>query len=209
MTLTTRTTTTLGEEPRFAARSDLVKQAHRIAADAHEGQLRKDDGSPYITHPVSVAALVDDAGYDDEVVAAALLHDVVEDTNLDPDEIEEIFGEHVSDLVEALSDNERILDFAERKRHLRAEVAEEGDDAIAIFIADKLSNLRDMRRIYAEDGEAIAPRFKASLDTRVEVWREDLKMAKAATPGLPYLADFERELDGFAAEREELLSEAA
>jgi len=59
-----------------------------------------------------------------------------------------------------------------------------------------------MRRIYAEEGEAIASRFKAPLDVRVEVWRGDLEMARREGAELPYLPDFERELDQFDSERD-------
>ena len=188
-------------KPRFADRSELVTDAFELAGDAHRGQLRKDDGSPYITHPIAVADLLDDAGFDDDVIAAALLHDVVEDTDMALGEIAERFCERVAELVEALSEDDGISDFEERKREHREQVAEAGRDAIAIYIADKLSNLRDMRRIYAEQGEAIASRFKAPLDVRAGLWREDLEMAKREAPDLPYLRDFERELDGFARER--------
>ena len=189
------------EEPRFAARSGLVAEAYRLAADAHEGQRRKDDGTPYITHPVAVAELLHDAGFDDEVVAAALLHDVVEDTEMDRDEIAERFGDRVAELVGALSEDDGIQDYEDRKREHREQVAESGRDAIAIYIADKLSNLRDMRFIYGEEGEAIASRFKAPLDVRVGLWRGDLEMARRSAPDLRYSGDFERELDEFDRER--------
>jgi (p)ppGpp synthase/HD superfamily hydrolase len=178
-----------------------VAEAYRLAAAAHEGQRRKDDGTPYITHPVAVAELLHAAGFPEEVIAAALLHDVVEDTEMGPDEIAERFADRVAELVEALSEDEGIEDYEERKREHREQVEESGRDAIAIYIADKLSNLRDMRRIYAEEGEAIASRFKAPLDVRVRLWREDLEMAKRSAPDLPYLGDFERELDEFERER--------
>ena len=189
------------EEPRFAARSGLVAEAYRLAADAHEGQRRKDDGTPYITHPVAVAELLHDAGFDDEVVAAALLHDVVEDTEMDRDEIAERFGDRVAELVGALSEDDGIQDYEDRKREHREQVAESGRDAIAIYVADKLSNLRDMRFIYGEEGEAIASRFKAPLDVRVGLWRGDLEMARRSAPDLRYSGDFERELDEFDRER--------
>jgi (p)ppGpp synthase/HD superfamily hydrolase len=189
--------------PRFTVRSDVVSDAHRLAAEAHEGQLRTVNGSPYITHPVAVAGLLDGAGYDDEVIAAALLHDVVEDTDMAPGEIAERFGTRVAGLVEALSDDETIHDYRARKREHSDQVAEAGADAIAIYIADKLSNLRDMRRIYAEEGEKIAARFNAPLDVRIALWREDLAMARREGADPPYLADFQRELDAFDRQREE------
>lgn len=197
------TSTKVGAEPRFAARSDLVAEAYRLAANAHEGQLRKDNGSPYITHPLTVANLLHDAGFGDEVIAAALLHDVVEDTEMDSDELSARFGERVAELVEALSEDEHIEDFEERKREHREQVEESGRDAVAIYVADKLSNLRDMRKIYAEEGEAIASRFNAPLDVRLRLWREDADMADRVVPELPFLSDFRRELDEFEREREQ------
>ena len=199
--LATGASTRVDEEPRFATRSDLVAEAYRLASDAHDGQRRKDDGTPYITHPITVAELLHDSGFDDEVIAAALLHDTVEDTEMGPDEIEGRFGERVAELVEALSEDEGIEDFEERKREHREQVEESGRDAIAIYIADKLSNLRDMRRIYGEEGEAIASRFKSPLDVRVGLWREDLEMARRSAPDLPYLEEFGRELEEFGRER--------
>jgi (p)ppGpp synthase/HD superfamily hydrolase len=196
------------EEPRFTARSALVADAYGLAADAHEGQRRKDDGTPYITHPVAVAELLHDAGFDDDVVAAALLHDVVEDTEMGRDEIAERFGDRVAELVDALSEDDGIQDYEDRKREHREQVEESGRDAIAIYIADKLSNLRDMRRIYAEEGEAIASRFKAPLDVRVGLWRDDHEMARRSAPDLGYSSDFERELDEFDRERAARRAEA-
>lgn len=195
------TTTTSGQKPRFAARSDLVAQAYELAASAHEGQRRKDNGTPFITHPVTVADLLHDSGFGDEVIAAALLHDVVEDTEMDSGELTRRFGGRVAELVEALSEDEGIRDYEERKREHREQVAESGADAAAIYIADKLSNLRDMRRIYAEEGEAIASRFTSPLDVRVTLWREDAAMAGRIAPGLVFLVDFGRELDEFERQR--------
>jgi (p)ppGpp synthase/HD superfamily hydrolase len=194
--------TKLGHRPAFADRSELVADAFGLAADAHAGQVRKDDGSAYISHPVKVAARLHDAGFDDEVVAAALLHDVVEDTDMEPDDIAARFGDRVAELVEALSDDEGISDYEERKRAHAEQVAEAGANAVAIYVADKLSNLADLRRIYAEEGEAIASRFKAPLDVRVALWREDLEMAKGSGAELPYLAEFEQSLDQFGRDRD-------
>jgi (p)ppGpp synthase/HD superfamily hydrolase len=188
-------------QPAFVARSGLVARAYERAASAHQGQRRKDDGSPYITHPVAVAGLLHDAGSDDELIAAALLHDVVEDTDMDSDELSERFGERVAELVDALSEDEGIQDYEERKREHREQVADAGSDAIAIYIADKLSNLRDMRKIYAEEGEAVASRFNVPLDVRVRLWKEDAEMAERAVPDLPFLPHFRHELAEFDRKR--------
>ena len=195
------TTQTEQTQPAFVARSDLVASAYEMAASAHRGQRRKDDGSPYITHPVAVAGLLHDAGFDDELIAAALLHDVVEDTDMASDEVSERFAERVAELVDALSEDDGIRDYEERKREHREQVADAGKGAIAIYIADKLSNLRDMRKIYAEEGEAIASRFKAPLDVRMRLWKEDAEMAERTAPDLSLLPDLGRELTEFDRER--------
>ena len=194
-------TTNASHGPALRRDSELVAHAHDLASDAHAGQRRKDDGTPYITHPVTVAGLLDDAGFGDEVIAAALLHDVVEDTDMGSAELRERFGERVAGLVEALSEDEHISDYEERKREHREQVEESGPDAIAIYIADKLSNLRDMRKIYALEGEEISERFNSPIDVRVRLWKEDAKMAQRSAPELPFLAAFRAELAEFDRQR--------
>jgi (p)ppGpp synthase/HD superfamily hydrolase len=189
------------EAPRFVAASPLIQNAYKLAAEAHAGQRRKDDGSPYISHPIAVAQVLHDAAFRDQVIAAALLHDVVEDTDLSTQEVAERFCDEVAALVDALSEDEGIADFADRKREHREQVEESGPEAVAIYVADKLSNLSDLRTVYAEEGEVVASRFKAPLDVRVELWREDAEMASRVSPELSYLPEFREALDEFERER--------
>ncbi|HRW38274.1 MAG TPA: HD domain-containing protein, partial [Aquihabitans sp.] len=80
----------------------LIAQAHELAAAAHEGQSRK-SGEPYIHHPLAVARIVADLGLDEETVAAALLHDSVEDTGVTLDELAERFGDDVAQIVDGVT----------------------------------------------------------------------------------------------------------
>jgi (p)ppGpp synthase/HD superfamily hydrolase len=187
--------------PRLVATSPLVASAYELASNAHQGQRRKDDGSPYISHPIAVAEVLRDAGFREQVIAAALLHDVVEDTELSTEEVAERFCDEVAELVDALSDDPGIEDFEQRKNEHRDQVEAAGPEAIAIYVADKLSNLTDLRAVYAEEGEAVASRFAAPLDVRVALWRKDAEMASRIAPELPYLDDFRAGLDGFERER--------
>jgi (p)ppGpp synthase/HD superfamily hydrolase len=184
------------------AAGPLISRAYGLAAEAHAGQRRKDDGSPYISHPVAVAQVLHDAGFRDPVIAAALLHDVVEDTELSTEEVAERFCDEVAELVDALSEDDGVKDFEERKSEHREQVEESGPDAVAIYIADKLSNLNDLRAVYAEEGEAVASRFASPLDVRVALWREDAEMARRVAPDLPFLDEFNASLDEFERERE-------
>jgi len=187
--------------PDFIADSDVLREAFALASAAHDGQSRKDGRSPYIGHPTAVAERLTRAGAGESVIAAALLHDVVEDSDLTVGEVVERFGVEVGELVAALTDDHTIDDYEERKREHRDRVEEAGPQAAAIYAADKLVNVRDMRALYADLGEAAAGRFKAPIDLRVELWREDLEMLDRVVPRLAIVAELRAELDGFEAER--------
>lgn len=190
------------EPPFVSERCGLARQALDLACRAHAGQERKGDGSPFIGHPMRVASLLEAEGFDQPVIAAALLHDVVEGSQLEVGDIVERFGAEVGELVGALTEDERIADYVERKHAHRDQVAAAGDRAASIYVADKLANLRDMRALYAEVGESAAERFTApTLDVRVDAWRRDLEMATRVAPDLTLLERLRNELDGFEADR--------
>jgi guanosine-3',5'-bis(diphosphate) 3'-pyrophosphohydrolase len=179
----------------------MVREAYHLASKAHEGQRRRDNGRPYIEHPLAVAELLNDAGYDGEVIAAALLHDVVENTEMALDDVAKAFGDRVAGLVDALTEDDAIEAFASRKRALRAEAERAGDDALAIYAADKLSNARALRRLYASEGERSAARFDAPLDVRVSLWQGDLEMLRRAAPEVPFLDQLAEEIESLRCER--------
>jgi (p)ppGpp synthase/HD superfamily hydrolase len=115
---------TIGSDPGFTRRSPLLEEAYRFAAEAHAHQRSESDGGPYIRHPLAVARLVCEAGYDDEVVAAALLHDTVEDTDVSEGEIRRRFGRPIADLVAALTEPADMEPFEARKEAHRRQVVE-------------------------------------------------------------------------------------
>jgi len=175
--------------------SPLLRRASETARAAHDGQIRSGSGGmPYIEHPRAVAELLAEHGYGEEVIAAAVLHDVVEDSEITVAELRESFGEPVAGLVAALSDDESIESYRERKDEHRARVAAAGPDALAIYCADKLTNIATLRRAYAVQGEAVGEEFKPPLDLKVEVWEADLEMLRCEAPELPFLGELEREL---------------
>jgi (p)ppGpp synthase/HD superfamily hydrolase len=158
---------------------DRVRTRAALAfADArHAGQRRKGDGAPYVLHPVEVGWLLHEEGYRDAVIATGVLHDVLEDTKTDRAELERVFGGEVAALVAVLSEDPSIADEAERKAALRAQVAEAGPDAAAIFAADKVSKARELR-IRATHG-----RFQRKDQTRIEHYRASLEMLDELMPG--------------------------
>ena len=89
---------------RIKHQTDKILRAASFASTAHIGQVRKYTGDPYITHPISVAIAVSERTSDEDAICAALLHDVVEDTEVTPWQVMEHFGKSVSDLVQELTD---------------------------------------------------------------------------------------------------------
>jgi Guanosine polyphosphate pyrophosphohydrolases/synthetases len=128
------------------ADSTIILKAIHFAADKHRGQSRKDEANtPYINHPIAVAnLLVNHAGIQDaRVIAAALLHDTVEDTDATVDEIEELFGAEIRDIVMEVSDD-KSLPSPRRKQLQIAHAGELSQAARLVKLADKICNLQDI-----------------------------------------------------------------
>jgi (p)ppGpp synthase/HD superfamily hydrolase len=125
---------------------ELLLRAAAFAAAKHRDQKRKDViGSPYINHPLAVAALLAGAGgvTDEELLVAALLHDTVEDTETTFDEIEQLFGPDIGALVAEVTDD-KSLPKAERKRLQVENAAHKSERAKQLKLADKICNIGDI-----------------------------------------------------------------
>ena len=120
----------------------VVNKALAYATDAHKGQVRKYTGEPYIVHPIEVMELVKQVIDDPEMQAAALLHDVVEDTPVSINEIKDEFGPRVAALVDDLTDVSKPEDGnrALRKELDRQHSAKASPDAQTVKLADLISN---------------------------------------------------------------------
>ena len=123
----------------------LTQAAVVWAIQQHAGQRRETDGAEFVMHPIEVASLVDGAQYPDHVVAAAVLHDVLENTDETAEGLEARFGPEVAGLVEAVSDDPSVADEDERKDELRERVRRAGGYAAVVYAADKVSKVREVR----------------------------------------------------------------
>jgi (p)ppGpp synthase/HD superfamily hydrolase len=177
----------------FVNRSPLTREALAFADERHAGQTRDLGEVPFVTHPVEVARLLHEAGYSDEVVAAGVLHDVLEDTDSQPEELMSRFGHEVAELVGAVSDDPSIEDRIERKAALRRQVAEAGEHAAVVFAADKVSKARELRlRIsqgHTRDGD----------HAKLEHYQASLEMLGGVLPGNDLLDRLRVELDALRA----------
>lgn len=136
----------------------MIRRAAEFAAKAHKGVLRKGGTIPYIYHPMEVALLVFQMGGDEEMIAAAYLHDVLEDTLVTAEEMRNLFGERVLSLV--LSETEdKALSWHERKARTVQRLGQASRDVKIIAMADKLSNMRATARDYLAMGDLVWQRF--------------------------------------------------
>ncbi len=154
---------------------DLFDEAIRFAVEKHRGTMRKRENTPYILHPMEVAAIAATMTPDPEVLAAAMLHDTVEDTGASLEEIEERFGPRVAALVAAETEDKRPdEDPAEtwriRKEESLAVLKNTTDPgARMLWLGDKLSNMRAFHRAWLADGDAIWESFNQK-DPAQQAW---------------------------------------
>ena len=126
--------------------NQLILKAARFAAHKHRNQRRKDEErTPYINHPISVAKIISEIGNveDPEVLAAALLHDTIEDTKTTPEELIDNFGERVCSLVQEVTDDKNLPKL-ERKQRQIDHAKEISEGAALIKLGDKISNVTDI-----------------------------------------------------------------
>lgn len=140
---------------------DPVHEAMLFAEKAHRGQKRKGTDVDYITHPMEVYQILTSMQAGQELLIAGLLHDTVEDTDVDIDDIQLAFGDRVSILVANHTENKR-LSWHERKQHTIDIVKVADRDTRLLIMADKVSNLRSMLSDYSRVGEQLWERFNAS-----------------------------------------------
>jgi guanosine-3',5'-bis(diphosphate) 3'-pyrophosphohydrolase len=137
-----------------------VWDAYRFAFKAHDGVVRK-TGEPYITHPVSVACILADLHLDVPTILAALLHDVVEDTAITTEEIQEKFGQQVAELVDGLTKLDKIefqsASQAQAENFRKMLLAMSQDvRVILVKLADRLHNMQTLEAMKAEKKKSIA-----------------------------------------------------
>ena len=149
----------------------LYNRALQFAKDAHGDQVRKYSGLPYVTHTIAVADTVARYAGTDEMIAAALLHDTVEDTHITFEDIRVEFGEEVMDLVYWLTDVSRPEDGnrASRKRLDRQHYANGPREAQIIKAADMIDNSTDILKNDANFAKVYIPELLLLLDAMTKI----------------------------------------
>lgn len=143
----------------------LKAKAVQFATEAHAGQERKLSKEPYIIHPLEVSKTLEDAGFCEELVIAALLHDTVEDTDTTIEQIEKEFGPLVAKYVSAHTED-KTKTWEERKQHTLELVKDAPLEIKALIVADKWDNLKSMSAGHELMGNEIWNCFKRGLDSQ-------------------------------------------
>ncbi|WP_164670886.1 HD domain-containing protein [Virgibacillus doumboii] len=141
----------------------MIEQARTFAEKAHHGQKRKSSDDAYITHPIRVAERLQEAGFSDELICAGYLHDVVEDTPYEMEDIEDAFGPRVTHLVAAHTED-KSKSWQERKQHTIDTVKYAEKEVKYLIVADKLDNLLSMEKEYERQGDALWYNFNAGYE---------------------------------------------
>ena len=136
----------------------MIGEAAAFADKAHKGAFRKGTKIPYITHPMETAVIVSAFTDDEEIIAAALLHDVMEDAGVTREELEDAFGPRVADLVVDESED-KSRSWQERKTRTVRHLCTASREIKILALGDKLSNMRCTARDYLVVGDAIWQRF--------------------------------------------------
>ena len=160
--------------PNKPLNTELLDRAIVFAVHAHAGTERRGKGYPYIVHPMEAVEIVATMTTDQELLAAAALHDTVEDTDVTVEQIRAEFGDRIASLVadeseerpEGMSEEESWHD---RKQAAIDHLAKASHDAKMVALGDKLSNMRAIARDYAEIGDALWSRFHAK-DPKDHEW---------------------------------------
>jgi (p)ppGpp synthase/HD superfamily hydrolase len=185
---------TMLSAPDFVQGSELLEGAFRFAREAYRTEGRR--GQAKLRHSVEVARLLHQAGFEEEVVAAGLLHDVVEATGNELPHVAERFDSRTAALVEAMTEDDRIESYEVRKAEHRARVSAHGSSAAAIYAADKLAKMPPLR---ADPGSVS--------EGQLSHYQQTVERLSADHPDLPFLDDLERELAAVAVQRRDRSSD--
>ena len=154
---------------------ELVREAIAFAVNAHDGMRRKKSEAPYILHPMEAAVIVGTMTEDQNLIAAAVLHDVVEDAGVTIEQIEARFGKRVRELVQSETEDKRAQLPPSATWRIRKEesleVLKNTEDlgVLMVWLGDKLANMRAIYRDFKVEGEEMWQRFNQK-DPAQQAW---------------------------------------
>ncbi len=144
----------------------IIDRALEFAAYAHRHQKRKGTEIPYISHPYAVGMILQRAGCKEEVIAAGLLHDTLEDTDTSEEQLLQSFGPVVLEIVKGCSEPDKEASWEARKQHTLDELKHAALPIRQVSCADKLHNIRSIKHDLEKYGEDTWTRFKRGRESQ-------------------------------------------
>jgi myo-inositol-1(or 4)-monophosphatase len=177
---------------------DLVTKAIKFASDAHDGQRRKSGNVPYIMHPLEAAIIVSTMTDDQELIAAALLHDVVEDAGITSEQVEQGFGHRVAELVASETEDKReelppSATWRIRKEESLDVLRKATDEAVLmVWLGDKLANIRAIYREWLTAGSSIWQKFNQKDEGEQEWYYRSIAKLTSSLSDHPAWQEYDR-----------------
>ncbi len=176
-----------------------IQKAILFAIKTHETefpkQKRKGKDIPYITHPMTVGLILARAGASEDLIAAGILHDTIEDSDIlnkvTMETIAGIFNDNIASLVMSVSEVNKGLSWEERKADAREHIKTFSNDSVLLKSADTLSNVTEIIADHGEDGDVIFKRFKAGKEKTIENYLRVITALTKQWPDSPLVRDLE------------------
>lgn len=180
---------------------EMLSRCFVLAQKKHKGQKRV-GGRPYMTHPAAVAAALPRAGCDHITIVAGLLHDVLEDTNADLEDLEKTAGPQVAGVVCEVTDPDKTVDWRRRKELYLQKLRSAGPRGLLVAAADKAHNIRSLAAGLAGTDAGFAERFSADIDSKIVNYGEILDVLEAGLPGHTLVREYRTAYDELKALRQ-------
>src|SRR3989338_6458220 len=173
----------------------FLTQVYRFAARAHRGQTRKGKNLPYIVHPLSVAKKLESLKYPEHVIAAGLLHDALEDTGCEIEEIEKVAGKKAAKIVSEVTDPDKTVPWRRRKADYLAKLKKASKEALAVSCADKIDNIESIIENVRQSGKKFTDQFSTGMKQKTQNYALIYKTIRARDPRCRLLDLYREKLD--------------
>lgn len=173
--------------------SDRLMSGIAVASRAHDGHYRKGSGVPYISHPMSVMLIVASVTNDEDVLLAALFHDILEDVpeNYSRAEMEDEFGPRVVTIVESVTKDSSLSSWQERADAYLEQLSRGSEESIIVAAADKFHNLSQTLEDLDRDGHALWQRFRSTPSQQLWWYTSVRNVVAERLPNMPLLDDLD------------------
>ena len=171
--------------------SSRLMRGIAIASRAHDGHYRKGSGVPYISHPMSVMLIAASVTNDEDVLLAALFHDILEDVpeNYSRAEMEDEFGPRVVEIVEGVTKDSSLPSWQERADAYLEQLSHGSEESLIVAAADKFHNLSQTLEDLDRDGHALWDRFRSTPSQQLWWYTSVRNVIAERLPDMPLLAD--------------------